>query len=259
MKHTRTLLLALAATLLLPGCFQSKHSLVRVCHPTDRLLRQAGTKYADHTPLTADDLRHWMLDDTVHYKIAIVYSYCCGPCREAMRDTYVPLLRNLDTARCRMYFILDDCGSLPWNADYLAAYGIATRYYMRDADSLFHLFNKGKMLNLHDWTAIVNYALQPRRAFTDCGGKPLTLIVSPDGRVKQVYEQFADYSRLNAYDLRDMVHRDSLTVYQLDYDRIDTLRYSFAYDTVGMYAIHDTVGFRTYRPQRYCTPDGKCY
>ncbi len=36
--------------LALAGCFQSRHSLVRVCHPTDRLLRQAPTKYANHTP-----------------------------------------------------------------------------------------------------------------------------------------------------------------------------------------------------------------
>ena len=117
-------LLCLSAT----GCFQSRNSLVRVCNPSDKLLREAPTKYADHTPVTAAELRHFLLDDTSHYKILVVYSYCCSGCGEAMRDTYIPLMHSLDTSRCRMLFVLDDCGSLPWNADYLNRYGITTQH-----------------------------------------------------------------------------------------------------------------------------------
>jgi hypothetical protein len=32
---------------------------------------------------------------------------------------------------------------------------------------------------------------------------------------------------LTAYDLRDMLHRDSLSVYNLDFDRIDTTRHNY--------------------------------
>ena len=264
----RTITLIVTLSVLLSGCsrdkfigmFQGQRSMVRVCHPTERLIREAQTKYTDHVPLTADDLRHMVIDDTVHYKIVVVYSYCCGPCQQAMPTVYTPLMHSLDTARCRMYFVLVDCGSLPWNADYLARYGINTRYYMRDTDSLFLLHVDGELTAQQDWANIANYVFQPRRAFTDCYGVPLTFIVSPDGRVKQEYIRFKDYSYLTAYDLRDMVQRDSLTVYDLDFDRIDTVRYNSSYgiDDTDRFT-PDTVSFRTHRPQRFCTPDGRCY
>ena len=253
------------ACLLLTGCFserlvglfQGERSLVKVCYPSEKLLREAQTKYADHTPLTADDLRHLLHDDTMHYKIAIVYSYCCAPCKEAMPTVYAPLYKALDTSRCRMYFILDDCGSLPWNSDYLNHYDIPTRYYLRDADSLFlWRMEDGKLSNNQNWTNIVNYALLPSRAFTDCDYAPLTLIVSPDGRVKQVFERYNDYEHIVPYDLRDMV-RDSLTIFDLDFDRIDTVSYNVDYGPDR--DAPDTVSFRSHRPNRYCTPDGKCY
>lgn len=262
----KTFIVLALGTILLAGCFrepfvgmfQGKHSLIKACYPSEKLLREAEIRYNNHTPITADDMRHWLKDDTTHYKIVVVYSYCCGPCREAMLTVYVPMLQILDTSRCRMYFVLDDCGSLPWNDEYLSNYGISTRYYMRDADTLFRWrMADGKLTNQQDWTNIVNYALQPRRAFSDCGFLPLTLIVSPDGRVKQVCEQYNDYSRLTTYDLRDMVLRDSLTVYDLDFDRIDTVRYDYPYGIDEEPA--DTVSFRTHRPNRYCTPDGRCY
>ena len=268
MKKTPLIITATLACLLfsacfnerMVGCFQSRHSLIRVCYPSEKLLREAETKYTDHVPLTADDFKHLVLDDTVRYKIVVVYSYCCGPCKEAMPSVYVPLMQSMDTSRCRMLFVLDDCGSLPWNAEYLNQYGISTRYYLRDADSMFRLCTDKGVSNLQDWTTIANYTFQPRHAFTDCNYAPLTFIVSPDGRVKQVYEQFNDYHRLTTYDLRDMVCRDSLTVYQLDFDRVDTLRYNYNYgiDNEDIYQ-PDTVTFRTYQPKRYCTPDGRCY
>ena len=258
MKHTTRILL-LAVTLLISGCFQSRHSLVRSCFPTDKLLSKAPVEYANHTAVTAQDLRHWLLDDTVHYKVLIMYSYCCGPCHEAMPTVYAPLYHSLDTSRCRMYFVLEDCGSLPWNDDYCKQYDIDTRYYMRDSDSLFLFWEKGKSNNQQDWTNIANYILQPQRAFTNCNYAPLSLIVAPDGRVKQQYVQFNDYSYLAAYDLRDMVLRDSVTVYDLDFDQIDTVSYNFDYRPDEGVVV-DTTTFRNYHPRpKVCTPDGRCF
>jgi len=257
----KTFKLVAIATLMssmLAGCFQTRNSIVRMCYPSDKLLREAPTKYADHTPLTADALRHMLLDDTTHYKLLVVYSYCCSGCREAFADTYLPLMRNLDTARCRMYFVLNDCGSLPWNDDYLNHYAITTRYYFRDADSLFLWYRHGKATNAQNWTNISNYVFQPRRAFEYCDYAPLTLVVHPDGRVKQEYWQFDDGGFLTAYDLRNLAHRDSLTVFDLDFDRIDTVRHHYKW---GMDEIldPDTVTFRQYHPRpKYCTPDGRC-
>ncbi|MBQ7062619.1 MAG: hypothetical protein IJM88_04960 [Bacteroidales bacterium] len=258
MKKTLTAL-TLLFSFALTGCFQSKHSLVKVCAPSDRLLRQAPTKYANHTPLNTADLRHMLLDDTTHYKILIVYSYCCSGCREAMSDTYLPLMHSLDTARCRMYFVLNDCGSLPWNDDYLNYYGIATRYYMRDSDTLFRYKRGDKYTNSQNWTNIANYIFQPRSAFEDCDYAPLTLIVSPDGHIKQEYWQFNNGGFLTAYDLRDMMHRDARSIYELDFNHIDTTRHNYDWNFDDM-PTPDTVTFRNYKPQpKYCTPDGKCF
>ena len=259
----KTFILVAIATLMssmLAGCFQTRNSIVRMCYPSDKLLREAQTKYADHTPLTADALRHMLMDDTTHYKMLIVYSYCCSGCSEAMRSTYVPLMQTMDTSRCHMYFVLNDCGSLPWNADYLNQYGITTRYYMRDADSLFLWYNShGKATNAQNWTNIANYITQPHRAFEYCEYAPLTLIVSPDGRVKQEFQQYNDLGYLTAYDLRDMVYRDSIMVYDLDFDRIDTVHYHYTWG-IEENLSPDTVTFRHYQPRpKFCTPDGRCH
>lgn len=96
-------------SLLAARCFQSRHLLVRVCHPSERLLHEASAKYADHTPLTAGDLRRYLADDTSHYKILIVYSYCCAGCKEAMRDTYLPLMRGMG-ASTTWAKLLNECG-----------------------------------------------------------------------------------------------------------------------------------------------------
>ena len=74
--------------------------------------------------------------------------------------------------------------------------------------------------------------------------------------MKQVFERYNDYEHIVPYDLRDMV-RDSLTIYDLDFDRIDTVSYNVDYGPDR--DAPDTVSFRSHRPNRYCTPDGKCY
>ena len=53
---------------------------------------------------------------------------------------------------------------------------------------------------------------------------------------------------LTAYDLRDMVHRDVLTVYDLDFDRIDTTRHPYPFGIDDM-PTADTVTFRHYQPR----------
>jgi len=55
------------------------------------------------------------------------------------------------------------------------------------------------------------------------------------------------------------VHRDGLTVYDLDFDRIDTTRHPYAWGLDDMFTV-DTITFRHYQPSpKYCTPDGKCF
>lgn len=244
---------AIIIVVLTTNCFHSRYSLIKDCRPNERVIKNSS-KYTDHTPLTASDLRNMLKNDTSHYKIVIIYSYCCGPCREYMRDIYSPMYKALDTSECRMYFVLDDCGSLPWNADYMKNYNIKDFYYLRDDDPMF------KEGNEHRLTNIANYATQPKMAFTHCYYVPLTLIINKEGKIKQAVEIYNDMTISTAYRLWKMVNIDSLTVQDLDYDKIDTivLNGNHSYYMPGV----DTTSFRTYKPKskqmRYCTPDGVC-
>ena len=81
--------------------------LVKVCVEKPSDIANAH-KYTDQRPLTAESLKHLLQDDTAHYKVVVIYSHCCGPCQEQMRDTFSKLW-NADTARVRWYFVLNDC------------------------------------------------------------------------------------------------------------------------------------------------------
>ena len=253
-KCVLTLVFALG-TFLLSGCFQSKNSIIRVCYPTKKLIKKS-VEYTDHIPLTAHRLRNMLENDTTHYKIVVIYSVCCGPCNVKMENVYAPMYKSLDTSVCRMYFVLDDCGSLPWNADYMAQYGVKDLYYLRDDDPMFH----ENMRLKHRQTNIINYATQPKAAFTSVDGVPITLIIDPKGRVKQLYTKYSNGTGyMSEYSL-DMLKMDSLTVQNLNYEKIDTI--SVGYEYTKDISNLDTVSFRTYKPiprPAYCTPDGKCY
>lgn len=235
------------------NCFHSRYSLIRNCTPNERMIKKSS-KYTDHIPLTATDFRNMIKNDTSHYKIVVIYSQCCGPCKEQMRDIYIPMYKALDTSECRMYFVLENCGSLPWNADYMENYNIKDFYYLRDDAPMF------KEDNEHRLTNIVNYATQPKMAFIDCNYVPLTLIINKEGKIKESAQIYNDMTILTTYSLWKMVAIDSLSVQDLDYDKIDTviINDNNNYYTPGA----DTVTFRTYKPKSkqmsYCTSDGVC-
>jgi hypothetical protein len=112
----------------------------------------------------------------------------------------------------------------------------------------------------HRQTNIINYATQPKAAFTSVDGVPTTLIIDPKGRVKQLYTKYSNGTGyMSEYSL-DMLKMDSLTVQNLNYEKIDTI--SVGYEYTKDISNLDTVSFRTYKPiprPAYCTPDGKCY
>lgn len=232
---------------------QSKYSPIAFCYPSDRLIEKSP-EYTDHIPLTANGFKKLVMDDTMHYKIVVIYSYCCGPCREYMRDIYIPIYKTLDTSEYKMYFVLDNCGSLPWNADYMREYGIEDLYYFRDDDSMFYEKTRYNLEN------IINYVTQPKIAFNSCSGLPKTLLIDKDGNIKQLVEVYNNTVVITPYDLWNMVNIDYLTINDLNYDKIDTNVYDSEYP-IDLSMV-DTVSFRTYKPKtkqmRYCTPDGVC-
>ena len=246
------------AVLVILAVTQSKYSPIAINYPTERMIKRS-TEYVDYiTPLTADNFRKMLENDTTHYKIVIVTSTACKPCALDMKNIYLPMYKSLDTSEYKMYFILKDCGGIVWNYDYFINLGIEDGYFFRDDDSLF---NENKYFD-NRVTNIINYATQPKRAFTWAQGVPLTLLINKEGKIKQVVEVYKDAAVLTPYDLRRVVQIDSMEVKDLDFDKIDTIYADYDFDMTD-YMDFDTVSFRTYKPappkKHFCTPDGKCY
>ena len=249
---------------------QSKYSPIRVSYPSERMIKRSA-EYTDVIkPLTADRFRKMLESDTSHYKIVVITSPYCYGCKLDMRDLYLPMYRNLDTSECKMYFIMDDCGSIVWEHDYFVNHGIAEGYFFRDDDPMFreNKFSwsfkivEGNFSRLFN---IINYATQPRRAFNDSEGVPYTLIINKEGKVKQMLKVYSDsVSIVTPYGLRVLEQEDNMSIQDLDFDKLDTVYANCEFpEELFEFLPKDTVFFRTYKPvppkKHFCTPDGKCY
>lgn len=261
------LLIALVAVLTFT---QSKYSPVSVGCPTERMIKRSA-EYTDVIkPLTADRFRKMIESDTTHYKIVVITSPYCYGCKLNMTDLYLPMYKTLDTSECKMYFIMDDCGTIVWEYDYFQKLGIEEGYFFRDDDPLFRE-NKYSWLfkiiepNYSRLFNIVNYATQPKRAFNDSGGVPCTLLINKEGKIKQVLVVYTDgVSIIAPYGLENLAQEDNVSFQDLDYDKLDTVYADFEYPKELLETLpNDTVTFRTYKPaqpkKHFCTPDGRCY
>ncbi len=244
MQRMKLILVMVAAVVLLASC-----GLVRICIEKPRDIENAH-KYSDQRPLTADGLKHLMMDDTMHYKVVIFYSHCCGPCQEQMKRV-VKYLWDADTAHVRWYFVLEDCSSLKYdNTRYLKRYGIETpyMYYLRDDDRRFRTGAEDKYLN------IAQYVFDRESELEDVvDGIPCMFVVNPQGKLKLEYRQYANKVVVANYDrLYELLYKEiypelvpqetPLRVQDLDFDHRDTADWS---------------GFGSYtRKPRVCTPEG---
>lgn len=235
----------IAAVLLFGGC-----GLVKVCIEKPEDIANTH-KYTDQKPLTADSLKHLMMDDTTHYKVVVFYSHCCGPCHEQMEHTYSRLW-NADTAHVRWYFVLKDCASLKYdNTKFLRRFGIETpyMYYLRDDDPRFCTGADDQMLNL------AQYVFDRELDLEDViNGIPNLFVVNPQGKLKTEYRRYADGKVVvgNVDRIEDLLYSQTYPNYvplettrgirDLDFDRRDTADWSFW----GSYT----------RKPRVCTPEG---
>lgn len=249
MKIIRTKAIALfcicVTIFTISGC-----GLVKVCIEKPSDIANAY-KYTDQYPLTAEGLKHLLIDDTVHYKVVVIYSHCCSPCRERMEDTYSKLW-NADTASVRWYFVLEDCSSLKYdNTKFLRHYGISTpyMYYLRDDDPRFSVETEDRFLN------IAKYVFENELDLEDViDGAPCVFVINPQGKLKTEYRRYADGMVVvgNTDDLSPLIYKsvypkliplnNPLRVQDVDFDHRDTTDWS----AWGSYT----------RKPKYCTPEG---
>ncbi len=235
----------MATVALFGGC-----GLVKVCFEKPSDIANAY-KYTDQHPLTAEGLKHLLIDDTVHYKVVVFYSHCCGPCQEQMLYTYSELW-DKDTAQVRWYFVLADCSSLKYdNTKYLRSYGIETpsMYYLRDDDPRFCTSAEDRYLNLAQYVFDRDFELEDV-----IDGIPNLFVVNPQGMLKTEYRRYADGKVVvgNVDRLENLLYGQTYpkyipletpgTILDIDFDHRDTTDWS----AWGSYT----------RKPRYCTPEG---
>ncbi|MBP9990088.1 MAG: hypothetical protein KBT45_01485 [Bacteroidales bacterium] len=203
-SHITCLIMLLA--LMVPGC-------VRLCYESPGRIRQAA-QYTSQIPLTVNELKTLIDQDSNKYKLVVLYSNCCGACRKRFGDTYSQLWHKLDSSTVSWYFVQIDCGGVKWNEDFLKSYGISTAmYYLRD-DSPEYLSSNGNITN----------CLFNRRITDGATATPTTYILDKNGTLKLAYYIYSDGT--TSVEPMDLFHlRTSLE--EIDFLAVDTLMWTF--------------------------------
>lgn len=192
---------------------------VQICIETKRKIRISDV-YVNQIPLTVKELKELITQDTTHYKVVVFYSPCCGPCIEYMKTDYKKAYHSCDTT-VKFFFVLNDCGGLKYNEDFLSSSGVNPEkmYYIRDTSkSFYYKTSENRMIN------IVNYIFDPQPQINRNLGVPTTCIVSKDNRLRLIqtvkinendttvlYSPY-NLSLLNDYDFS-----------KIDFDKIETV------------------------------------
>ena len=246
MKHISLKLALLTTTIMLSGCMMQKPTVKNY---------QKVSRMDNLTPVTVEQLRQMVAADTTHYKVVVLTSSCCGPCLMSMRDVYPRKMAECDISQVRWYFVETDYSTAQYMDKVFKAYNIdSPRYWIDDTLPQYRplmvknmwtvvwnmIWNYGKSfeeLGLEEADGrlnnIVNAIAPQRQPITGPNGTPTTLMLDPKGRMKCTYViDGSGNTTFEPTDIRDI----TVPVTELDYAKVDTLRYA----------------------PKICTPDGKC-
>ncbi|MBR1798345.1 MAG: hypothetical protein IJ761_00395 [Bacteroidales bacterium] len=221
MKKLKVICLFAVACMLAAGCFQSKYTMVRYCIPTKKS-HKAIDKRSDYTVLKASDIKRMLVDDTEHYKVAIVYSACNGFGIRQPKKDYMEFIRSLDTNKCKVYFILNDCSTVAWNDEVLNEIGVKTRYIFHDNDERYIDLKDTKEGHEH-WINLVNDLFHPQYADIDAQTVPMVLFVNPQGQLKwakHINQNGTTYRPYDPVEANGDLKADPTT---LDYNRLEVV------------------------------------
>ncbi|NLJ82694.1 MAG: hypothetical protein GX330_06170 [Bacteroidales bacterium] len=149
--------------------------LIQVCKES-KYREKRATKYINQTSIKVEDIKRLLVEDTLHYKVVIIYSPCCGSCRSHMQTTYKRFVFNTDST-VKYYFITDSYDGIKYNESFLKSCGIKPdkMYYLKDT------FNINKENN------IVNYIFPSDDKITGEFGVPISLVISKNNKLKKAY------------------------------------------------------------------------
>ena len=231
-------LLLMFAAVLFSGCMT-----VRMQKPTVKNYRKV-LAMENLTPVTVEQLRQMIAADTTHYKVVVLTSSCCGPCKLAMRDVYPRKMAECDSSLVRWYFVETDYSTAQYMDEVFRRHGITSpRYWINDTLPQYRPLMMKNMWQVV-WNVIFHYgasfeelglveadnrldnvvnAIAQQQPITGPNGTPTTVILDPQGRMKCTYTIYNDSTAmLESTDIRHI----TVPVTALDYTRIDTLSYA---------------------------------
>jgi hypothetical protein len=194
--------------------------MVQICSEENNKSLKKALEYPDNIPISVNDLKDFLFNDTIHYKVVVFYSPCCAPCNKEMKTIYRKAIESCDSS-VRFYLILEDCGGVKYNASFLTQSGILNQkmYYLRDSSVLFKKANDDRFTN------IVNYIFSPDHEIIETNGVPKNFIVSKDNRLKisrYVYNSQIKDTFLNTTAMR-LSLLDGFDFNKIDFDIVDNV------------------------------------
>lgn len=235
MKRKVFLLVATAA--LFCGC-----GAVQMQKPTVKNYARVKAM-ADLRPITVAQLRQLIDADTVHYKVVVLTSTCCGYCIQSMCDTYPGKMAEGGDS-VRWVFVESDYSTAQYMPETYAQYHIdAERYWIDDTLPQYRTL-MAKSMGAIIWNIIFHYGktfaelgfdeadnrdnnvanaiADTPQPITSVTGVPATFIFDRHNRLKCThYIYSADSAVFGPTDIRDI----TVPVTRLDYSKIDTLSY----------------------------------
>lgn len=197
-------------------CFSC--NTIKICIETDRKIKTSD-KYVNQVALTVDELKELILGDTTHYKVVIFYTPCCGPCIEYMKTDYKEAFQSCDST-VKFFFILDDCGGLKYNEEFLQTSGITPdkMYYIKDTSKDFYYKTaENRKAN------ILNYIFPLQSEINGRVGVPTTCIVSKDNRLKlRQSQQIIGNDTIITVNTFNLSNLKDYNFDRIDFDKIET-------------------------------------
>lgn len=133
--------LLLVLSVLISSC-----GLITYCHETPSTIKKSS-KQTEFEPVTVNELKEIIFSDTCEFKVAIIYSPCCGACVWSMKK-YLELTKlNPSTS---FYFVMRDTGCLNARTNIVKDSGIDTgqHFVLCDTSKLFSTSNYNKLSNI---------------------------------------------------------------------------------------------------------------
>ena len=216
MKHSKVLLVCIA--ILSAGCTVNVETARKI---------KLSSKYTDQIPITVEELKAMLYEDTAHYQAVVIYSVGCPACEGAFRRFIVPVFKKTDSTLVKWYFIQDQCGALRENPKYLKIMGLGEprMYYIRDDTPDFSVrFSRYFSKEIQDVNNRISNFLFPGNGIDGNHGYPMCFIVNKQNNVKLQMEIYSDgvVETGTAMPLDTNLH-----INELDFHTMDTVCFGY--------------------------------